>query len=91
MLEFHRAALAGQVLSGQPLAHEAHMIGADVLVRDKNIQRVGCVQHLMEQKIGLRDLFARGKGPVGANALAFKSTAGAGVSNGGILKAPGGH
>ena len=58
-----------------------------MLVRDEDIQRLRRVHELMEQHVGLRDLHAGGKRPVGADALGLQAAAGVGIGDGRILEA----
>ena len=87
MLHPDGAAVARKVLTGDPLAHEADLVCADVLVRDEDVQRVRAGKHLVEQHIGLSDLLAGGERPVGADAFRLQAAAGIGIGDGGVLEA----
>ena len=53
-----------QIFSRHPLPGKADKVRADVLVRDEKVQRLGRIEKLAQQQIGLRDAKARVKRPV---------------------------
>ena len=47
VLGLDHAVVAGQILTAEPLADEADLVGANVLVGDKDVQCVGAIEHLL--------------------------------------------
>lgn len=70
------AAVAGQILTGDPFSREADLVYADVLVRDEHITGVRAVNDLMQQQVCLCNALAGRERPVGTYALALELIAG---------------
>ncbi len=71
-----RAAVACEVLAGDPFSREADLVYADVLVRDEHVAGVRAVNDLVQQQVRLLDALAGRERPVGADALALQLVAG---------------
>ena len=89
VLRLHLAVVPGQVLAGDPFAHEPDVVRADVLVRDQDVQRLRAAHDLLQQQVGLGHAEARGEGPVGSDALALHPAAA--VDDARVLEAARGH
>jgi len=65
-----RIAFARQILPAKPLRHEAGFPGTDMLIRREDVFHIRRIYDLLQQQVGLLDLFPRGEGPVAAYPLA---------------------
>ena len=65
-----RHAAPGQILARDPLRHEAHTPGANVLVGAKDVTHTRVLRKLPEEQVGLIHAATCRKRPVGADAFA---------------------
>ena len=89
MLRLNFAVVPREIFSGDPLAHEANLVRADVLVRNENIERLRAGHDLPEKQICLRHAKPRRERPVGAHALALHAASA--VDDAGVLEPARGH
>ena len=84
MLRLNFAIVPREIFSGDPFAHEADLICADVLVRNEDVERLRAGHDLPQQEICLRHAKPRRKRPVRAHALTLHAAAT--VDDAGVLK-----